>query len=128
MTSFAPQKPTGSLRPRTALVISADPTVRSDWARYFEALGMRTLRCVGPQVLCVLLDGTRCPLHEEADMAVYERASVTPELALKLVHASHSLPIAFANDQLDLKGRHEPLITATASDGTRVSLRGQLSK
>ena len=117
MTRFFPQTPTGSARPRTALVVSGDPTVRSDWARYFEGLGMRTLRCVGPEVLCALLDGRSCPLHQEADMAIYDRASVTPELALKLVHASHSLPIAFAKDQLDLNGRHEPLITATASEG-----------
>ena len=40
---------------------------------------MRTLRCVGPQVLCVLLDGGHCPLHEEADIAIYDRSTVTPE-------------------------------------------------
>ena len=104
-------------RARTALVVSADPAVRSDWARYVEALGMRTLRCVGPQVLCALLDGARCPLHEEADLAIYDRASITPELTLKLIRASRSLPIAFATDQLDAHGHHEPLITAVASEG-----------
>ena len=104
-------------RARTAVVVSADPAVRSDWARYFEALGMRTLRCAGPQVLCTLLDGGHCPLHEEADLAIYDRASVTPELTLKLVRASRSLPIAFAKDRLDADDHHEPLITSLASQG-----------
>ena len=104
-------------RSRTALVVSADPAVRSDWASYFEAQGLRTLRCVGPQVLCALLDGAHCPLHEEADLAIYDRASVTPELTLKLIRASRSLPIAFAKDQLDAHGHHEPVVTAVASEG-----------
>jgi hypothetical protein len=82
-------------------VVSADPAVRSDWARYFEALSMRTLRCVGPQVLCVLLDGAHCPLHEEADLAIYDRAALTPELTLRLIRAGRSLPIAFAADKLE---------------------------
>ena len=103
--------------PRTALVVSADPAIRADWARSFEALGMKTIRCVGPQVLCVLLDGGRCPLHEEADIAIYDRASVTPELTLRLIRASQALPIAFAKDRLSDEGRHEPSITSVASEG-----------
>jgi len=104
-------------RARTVLVVSADPVVRADWARYFEALGMRSLRCVGPQVLCVLLDGGHCPLHEEADLAIYDRATLTPELTLKLVRASRHLPIAFATDRLGRQGHHEPTISALASEG-----------
>jgi hypothetical protein len=117
--------------PRVALVISADPAVRGDWARFFEAMGMKTLRCVGPQVLCVLLDGGRCPLHEEADLAIYDRATVTPELTLRLIRDSHDLPIAFARDRLSEEGRHEPVITSVASDGagdcigSRVATRGR---
>ena len=111
----------GSLRPspsRTVLVVSADPAVRSDWARYFVAQGLRTLRCVGPQVLCALTDGgRRCPLHEEADLAIYDRATLTPELTPKLIAVSHSLPIAFATDQIDTHGHHEPVVTAVASEG-----------
>jgi len=99
-------------------VVSADPAVRAGWARSLEALGMRTLRCVGPQVLCVLLDGGPCPLHEEADIAIYDRSSVTPELTLRLIRASHSLPIAFARDRVVDSGRHEPVITSVASEGT----------
>ena len=104
-------------RSGSVLVVSADPAVRSDWARYVEAQGLRTLRCVGPQVLCVLLDGAHCPLHEEADLAIYDRATVTPELTLNLIRVSHSLPIAFADDRLDAHGHHEPLVTAVAAEG-----------
>lgn len=111
----------GAIRPsrsRTALIVSANPAVRADWARCFEALGMRTLRCVGPQVLCVLLDGGRwCPLQGEADLAVYDEAALTPELILRLIRVSRSLPIVFAKDRLDAAGHHEPVITSVASHG-----------
>ena len=100
---------------RTALVVSGDAAVRSDWALHFEALGMRALRCVGPEVLCALLDGKPCPLHAEADVAIYDRGSVTPELTLKLVRSRPSLPIFFAVDQLDAAGRHAPLVTSVVS-------------
>jgi len=103
---------------RTAVVVSVDPEVRADWARYFEALGMRTLRCVGPHVQCILLDGrgARCPLHAEADLVVYDRSAVTPELALRLMRVGRSLPVAFAEDRVGREGCHEPSITAFASD------------
>jgi len=104
-------------RTRTALVVSGDPVVRADWARHFEALGMRTLRCVGPEVTCALLPGDACPLHADADIAVYDRSTLTPELTLKLLRTSRSLPIAFARDQRDADGRHEPLVTGVASRG-----------
>ena len=102
---------------QTALVVSAEPQVRADWARYFEALGLRTLRCVGPYGMCILLGdgGARCPLHGEADLAVYDRSAVTPELALRLIRAGRSLPIAFAEDRIGPEGRHEPSITALAA-------------
>lgn len=110
----------GAIRPspsRTALVVSADGEIRADWAQYFEELGMRTLRCVGPQVMCALLSGDeRCPLHEEADFAIYERASVTPELTLKLIRPARPLPIAFAKDRISDDGRHRPQITSLASE------------
>ena len=112
-------------RSRSVLVVSADPAVRSDWARYVEAQGLRTLRCVGPQVLCMLLDGGRqCPLHEDADLAIYDRASVTPEITLKLIRASRSLPIAFATDQIDAHGHHQPVVTAIASEGAAEARAG----
>jgi hypothetical protein len=106
-----------TLASRTALVVSADAAVRADWARYFESLGMRTLRCVGPQIACALLDGDTCPLHAEADLAIYDRDALAPELTLKLMRASRAIPIAFARDQRDPDGRHEPLVTGVLSRG-----------
>lgn len=118
--------PTSPPRPRTALVVSADAEIRADWAQAYEALGFRTLRCVGPFVTCALLTGdARCPLHEEADFAVYDRASVTPELTLKLIRPKRSLPIAFANDRLDHDGCHQPQITSLASDALDQACFGQ---
>lgn len=96
---------------RTALIVSADPEIRADWARYFERLGMRTLRCVGPQVACALIGGTTCPLHADADIAVYDGAAITPEFTLRLLRAGRTLPIAFAKDRLDGETRHVPLVT-----------------
>jgi hypothetical protein len=97
-----------------ALIVSGDPAVRADWARFFDARGLRTIRCVGPQVLCALLDGGRCPLHDEATIAIYDRASITPEFTLRLLRAGRSVPVAFAADRLDPDGRHEPHITSVA--------------
>jgi hypothetical protein len=99
------------------LVVCADAAVRSGWASYFETLGMATLQCGGPEVPCVLLQGGTCPLHEQADLAVYDRACVTGELTLRLMRRSSRLPIAFARDRLDTHDHHEPIITALASEG-----------
>jgi len=108
----------GTVRPdhrRTALIVSGDPAIRAGWASHFEALGMRTLRCVGPEVLCALADGFRCPLHEEADVAIYDRAAVTPEFMARLARVRRTLPVFFASDLLDATGHHEPRVTSVAS-------------
>ncbi len=104
-------------RPRVALVVSEDADVRADWARCFERLGLRTLRCSGPGVLCALLAGdATCPLHDEADLAVYDQSTIAPELTLRLIRPRRTLPIAFAKDRLNAEGRHEPQITSLASE------------
>ncbi len=72
---------------------------------------------VGPQVTCAALDGSDCPLHAQADLAIYDRESVRPELTLALIRRSGRLPIAFARDRLDAHDHHEPIITALASEG-----------
>ena len=110
----------GSARSRTALVVSAEEQVRADWSRYFERLGLRTLRCVGPQATCPLLAHTgadaRCALHEQADVAIYQDSVVTPLLMLKLIRSPRTLPIAFAKDRVSETGQHAPVITSLASD------------
>lgn len=106
----------GRTRSRTALVVSANGAVRADWARYYEAFGIRTLRCVGPQVMCPLVAGDpHCHLYDDADFVVYDQLTVTPELTLKLVRPKRSLPIAFATDRIDHDGHHTPQITSLAS-------------
>ena len=98
-------------RVRTVLVVSSDAGVRSDWARHCEALGMRTRRCVGPQVLCALLVGQyRCPLHDEADVALYDRDSLSPDCRRQLLEAPRLIPIAIARDGRGADGRHVPFL------------------
>src|ERR1041385_5546480 len=98
-------------RARTMLVVSGDAAIRAGWAAHFEALGLTTLRCGGPEIACVLLEGADCPLHEQADLAVYDRGSVTPELTLRLIRRSGRLPIAFARDRLAPHHHHAPITT-----------------
>ena len=70
--------------------------------------------------MCPLLgDGAgdaRCPLHEQADFAIYQDSGVTPLLMLKLIRSPRSLPIAFAKDRISETGQHAPVITSLASD------------
>lgn len=105
----------GPPRVRTALVVSADPDVRGDWAGYFEGLGLRSLACAGPSPRCALLEQGSCPLLQQADVAVYDRSTLTPQLTLRLVRTSRAVPIAFARDQRDEHGHHQPLVTGVAS-------------
>lgn len=114
MTATSFIKRGGKGRPsltRTVLVVCADGAVRSDWATYFEASGLRTRRCVGATVSCVLLDGWRhCPLQDEADLAVYEQQSCTPSFRERLLRTARIVPFALAEDQLTSDGRHEPIV------------------
>jgi len=97
---------------RTVLVMSADPAVREGWARYFETRGLGVIRCAGPEAThCALALGPHCPLHDEADAAYYENASVTEELAADLIKRPRLLPIFFANDRLTADGQHEPEVS-----------------
>lgn len=71
-------------RSRTAVVVGASEDVRTGWARYFEALGFRTLRCADPQVMCSLLAGdVSCPLHRQA-IAGRRAHSVEPVRTLQV--------------------------------------------
>lgn len=115
-------------RSLTALVVSAEEQVRADWSRYLERLGLRTLRCVGPQATCPLLAHTggaaRCALHEQADFAIYQDSVVTPLLMLKLIRHRRTLPIALAKDRVSETGQHAPVITSLASDAHENSCIG----
>lgn len=96
--------------PTTVLVMSKDPAVREGWARTFEALGMRAMRCAGPEnTSCALESGARCPLHDDADVAFYDQDSVTPALAVELLTLPRTLPITLARDRQTSDGGHEPV-------------------
>jgi len=91
--------------------MSSDPEVRAGWAKELEAGDSTTIRCVGPQVMCILLsDGGGCPLHREADVALYDEESVTDELMLRLIRSRTAVPIGLARDTIGEDGRHEPRV------------------
>jgi len=103
---------TGSPLPSTILVVSADPDVRAGWAAHFEAQGHTVLRCAGPESThCALELDSHCPLQEESDVAWYDNACVTDDLAADLARRPRLLPVFFANDRLTPDGRHEPEMT-----------------
>jgi hypothetical protein len=94
----------------TVLVMSRDAARREGWARTFERLGMRAMRCAGPEnTSCALESGSRCPLHDDADLAFYDADSVTAELAVRLLTLPRTLPITLARDRETPGGGHEPV-------------------
>ncbi len=66
------------------LVVSGDPDRRERWARVLAETGYDVARCVGPTVTCAIVQGTRCPLLMEADIAVYDREAFIPRIARTL--------------------------------------------
>ncbi len=66
------------------LVVSADVDRRERWARGFSDTGYEITRCAGPGASCAILQGHRCPLLAEADIALYDRASFAPPIARAL--------------------------------------------
>lgn len=85
-------------RPMSVLVMSADAARRADWAKFFEAQGMRTIRCAGPVATsCALEMGRRCPLHDAGDLIFYDEMSVTRRLEGQLdliLHSPHNIAYA----------------------------------
>lgn len=100
----------------TALVVSPDPAVRAGWADLLESAGIRVLRCAGPTVSCALLrGGARCPLHDEADAAIYDEASLNATFLERVRLSPPSVPIAAATDRADDEVEHEPVVTRIVS-------------
>jgi hypothetical protein len=92
--------------------MSKDPAVREGWARTFEALGMRAVRCAGPDnTSCALENSARCPLHDDTDVAFYDQDSVGAWLAVRLLTLPRTIPIALARDRGTAEGGHEPVPT-----------------
>lgn len=92
------------------LVMSGDAERRAEWAKFFEEQGMRTIRCAGPEATtCALEIGTRCPLHQEADLIFYDEESVTPRLEEQLDLIPLITPIAYASTMRVPGGRQYPV-------------------
>jgi hypothetical protein len=97
-------------RPTTVLVMSGDPVIREGWAKTFERLGLRVMRCAGPEnTTCALELRSTCPLHEDADVAFYDESSLGAALTVQLLTQPRPLPIAFARDRETADGGHEPV-------------------
>ena len=89
--------------------MSADPERRGAWAKFFEDQDMRTIRCAGPKATtCALEIGSRCPLHENADLIFYDEDGVTPELEEQLDLAVLTTPVAYASSMRSPEGREYP--------------------
>jgi hypothetical protein len=103
----------------TVLVMSGDSHRREDWAKHFERVGIRPIRCAGPaNSTCALSLQQRCPLHEEADFIFYDEESITPELEGQLRMLPPSASIAYARSQRDADGREFPITTMIFSRPT----------
>ena len=96
----------------TAVVVARDPEVRDDWARVLEAGGMKVARCAGPTVSCIVLrDGTRCPLLEEAGIALYHESVLCDGFEDRLrVVGTHAMAVA-TRDRWRFDGGHEPAMS-----------------
>ena len=97
-----------ALAPR-AVVVSSDPEIREDWARALEAVGMHVTRCAGPTISCVILrEGCRCPLLDDAGLAIYHESVLSGEFedCLRAV-GTRAMAVA-TRDRRRLDGSHEP--------------------
>ena len=89
---------------RRLLVVSGDPDRRERWARVLAETGHDVGRCVGPTANCAILQGKRCPLLEEADIALYDQEAYIPRLA-RMLGARHGYRASVLVAQDDEHGR-----------------------
>ena len=95
-----------------ALVVARDPETREGWARSLEATGMDVMRCVGPAVSCPLVhDGARCPLLDDAELALYDEGTLTDEFIGRLRASSPKGMVVAARDRRLIGGEHEPALS-----------------
>ncbi len=80
------------------LVVSGDADRRERWTRTFADAGYDIARCVGPSVSCAILQGRRCQLLDEADIALYDRSSFAPPIARALGGRQYETFVLVAED------------------------------
>ena len=106
------------LAPR-AVVVARDPDIRDDWARALEASGMSVIRCVGPTVSCVILrEGCRCPLLDDAGLAIYHEAVLSEEFEDRLRAVGTKAMAVATRDRRRLDGDHEPAMSRVIATPT----------
>jgi len=86
------------------LVVSGDPDRRERWARALAETGYDVSRCAGPTGTCAIVQGQRCPLLAEADIAVYDQDAYIPRLA-RVLGARHGYRASVLVAQDDEHGR-----------------------
>ena len=103
----------------SVLVMSADSDRRAEWANFFEAQGMTTIRCAGPQATtCALELSNKCPLHERADLIFYDEESISPALEEQLDLIDLGTPIAYASTMRASDGHEYPVTERVRSAST----------
>ncbi len=99
---------------RRTLLVTASQERRVSWLAQLRQDGAQVMQCSGPGPLCPLLSGDRrCPLHEEADAAVYDQDVVSRDFLLALLAAPRRIPIHFAIANTG----HAPHITYALAGG-----------
>ena len=96
---------------RKAVVTSAVPERRQQWAKVFADQDTRVFECSGPLIDCPLLRGEReCVVLASADLAVYDLDSVTPLFLTTLLRKHSGVNVFFARDALSPGGEHTPSV------------------
>lgn len=86
------------------LVVSGDPDRRERWAAVLAETGHDVVRCAGPATGCAIVDGRRCPLLDEADLALYDAEAYVPRLA-RVLGRPHEYRATVLVAQDDVNGR-----------------------
>ena len=86
------------------LVVSGDPERRERWAAVLAETGYEVARCAGPATSCAIVAGRRCPLLDEADLAVYDADAYAPGLA-RILGRQHGYRATVLVAQDDANGR-----------------------
>ena len=86
------------------LVVSGDADRRERWAAVLAETGYDVSRCAGPATSCAIVEGRRCPLLEEADLALYDAGSFVPRLA-RVLGRQHGYRASVLVAQDDADGR-----------------------
>jgi hypothetical protein len=98
------------------LVVSADPERRERWAAVLAETGYEVARCAGPATSCAIADGHRCPLLEEADLALYDAEAYVPRLA-RVLGRQHGYRATVLVAQDDANGRPAAVRRGDAAPG-----------